>query len=205
MPRKAAAADGESAAAEPRRSSRIKDLPRTEVAPKKAPAKPRAKKEVKEGEEGEKPKRGRKRKEAPAENGEEKEEKEPAAKKAKPASKAAPGSKPASKAAKPASKASVKPASRATSKKPASKADGAAPVSAAAAVGETIAEDPEAESPPHRLVHLSTTPPPRPPLHTTPPLSFSLFLSHIYRVTCVYCMYVHSCVPRVSIPVPPFR
>jgi hypothetical protein len=141
MPRKAAAADGESAAAEPRRSSRIKDLPRTEVAPKKAPAKPRAKKEVKEGEEGEKPKRGRKRKEAPAENGEEKEEKEPAAKKvcvsslltyfgaklmymhlqAKPASKAAPGSKPASKVAKPASKASAKPASRATSKKPASK------------------------------------------------------------------------------------
>ncbi|KAJ7903018.1 hypothetical protein B0H13DRAFT_2335372 [Mycena leptocephala] len=85
-------------------------------------------------------------------------------------------------------------------------ADGAAPVSAAAAVGETIAEDPEAEAPANevRLVSYPLTsisplhsplrivsstclpPPPRPPLHTTPPLSFSLFLSHIYRVTCVY-------------------
>lgn len=45
MPRKAAAAtedSGESAA--PRRSSRIKDQPQAESAPKKAPAKPRAKK-----------------------------------------------------------------------------------------------------------------------------------------------------------------
>jgi hypothetical protein len=48
MPRKAAAADGETTSApagEPRRSSRIKDLPKAPhvVASKKTPAKPRAK------------------------------------------------------------------------------------------------------------------------------------------------------------------
>jgi len=52
MPRKAAAAtDG----SEPRRSTRIKDLPKSDP-PKKAPAKPRAKKA-----DGEAPKRGKKR------------------------------------------------------------------------------------------------------------------------------------------------
>jgi hypothetical protein len=52
MPRKApAATDG----AEPRRSSRIKDIPKPDP-PKKAPAKPRAKKA-----DGEAPKRGKKR------------------------------------------------------------------------------------------------------------------------------------------------
>lgn len=52
MPRKAApTTDG----SEPRRSSRIKDLPKPEP-PKKAPAKPRAKKA-----DGEAPKRGKKR------------------------------------------------------------------------------------------------------------------------------------------------
>jgi hypothetical protein len=46
MPRKAAASDGETApAGEPCRSTRIKDLPKAPhvVAPKKTPAKPRAK------------------------------------------------------------------------------------------------------------------------------------------------------------------
>lgn len=66
MPRKAAASsDG----AEPRRSTRIKDLPKSEP-PKKAPAKPRAKKA-----DGEAPKSGKKRK-ADEANGD-----EPAAKK----------------------------------------------------------------------------------------------------------------------------
>jgi hypothetical protein len=52
MPRKAAATtDG----SEPRRSSRIKDIPKPDP-PKKAPAKPRAKKA-----DGEAPKRGKKR------------------------------------------------------------------------------------------------------------------------------------------------
>ncbi|KAJ7489075.1 hypothetical protein FB451DRAFT_1166800 [Mycena latifolia] len=161
MPRKAAAAaDGETAAApggEPRRSSRIKDLPKVEAPVKKTP-KPRAKKEPKEGDE-DKPKRGRKRKDTTETNGDatapEDDAEAPPAKKAKPASKAAPGSKPPSKAAaakpaskasaKPASKASVKPASRAGSKKPASKAE-AAPVSSAPVVGETIAEETEAEA-----------------------------------------------------------
>lgn len=65
MPRKAAApvsTDG----AEPRRSARIKDIPKEDavVAPKKAPAKPRSKKEKAEGDDVEPaPKsRGRKRK-----------------------------------------------------------------------------------------------------------------------------------------------
>ncbi|KAJ7779085.1 hypothetical protein B0H16DRAFT_804114 [Mycena metata] len=113
MPRKAAA---DADAAEPRRSTRIKDLPKVDPPVKKAPAKPRAKKEPKEGDE-EKPKRGRKRKEPAAdaedaaeENGEA-EDGEPPAKKAKPASKAA-GSKPASKAA------SVKPATRQAASSP---------------------------------------------------------------------------------------
>ncbi|KAJ7220792.1 hypothetical protein GGX14DRAFT_676020 [Mycena pura] len=141
MPRKAAAAaDGETeTSAEPRRSSRIKEMPAVPTPPKKV-SKPRAKKEAKEGDD-EKPKRGRKRKESAAgeenaadaagEGEGEGDGEAPAAKKAKPAtptskppSKAAskPSSKPASKAsAKPASKASVKPASRAGSKKPASK------------------------------------------------------------------------------------
>ncbi|KAJ7100826.1 hypothetical protein B0H15DRAFT_1018125 [Mycena belliarum] len=199
MPRKAAAAaDGETpAAGEPRRSSRIKDLPKVDAAPKKV-AKPRAKKEAKEGEEGVKPKRGRKRKE-PDTNGDDAEDLP--AKKAKPASKAAPASKPASKAtskpaskvakpaskaakpaskaaagSKPASKASVKPASRAGSKKPASKAD-AAPASAAPNVGETIAEEAEAEAEAEAAAEAegeaATSRPPPPPFliasHAHPP------------------------------------
>jgi hypothetical protein len=77
MPRKAADTD-----AEPRRSSRIKELPKSE-APVKAAPKPRAKKEPKvAGEEGDKPKRGRKRKEAPKDDGEDADDAEaPAAKK----------------------------------------------------------------------------------------------------------------------------
>lgn len=72
MPRKAAVTEG---AAEPRRSTRIKDQPKPEPVVKKAPAKPRAKKAdkvEKEGEEKEeKPKaaRGRKRKNADEANG----------------------------------------------------------------------------------------------------------------------------------------
>jgi len=134
MPRKAAATtDG----AEPRRSSRIKDLPKPDL-PKKAPAKPRVKKA-----DGEAPKRGKKRA-AEEPNGA-----EPAAKKTKPASKAASkptskaAAKPASKAsAKPVSKASVKPASRAGSKKPVSKAE-AGDKGESAQVPETIAEETE--------------------------------------------------------------
>jgi len=66
MPRKAAAsADGTTDAAEPRRSSRIKDMPKPEPVVKK-PAKPRTKKADKEAKEGdeEKPKsaKGKKRK-----------------------------------------------------------------------------------------------------------------------------------------------
>lgn len=73
MPRKAAAAAGESGApaSEPRRSSRIKEQPKPEPVVKRAPAKPRVKKADKEKQEGEadkeeKPKsaRGKKRKEA---------------------------------------------------------------------------------------------------------------------------------------------
>lgn len=64
MPRKAAAAaDGESAA--PRRSTRIKDLPKPAPAAPKAPAKPRAKKAPAAKKEGaaaeEKPKSSKKR------------------------------------------------------------------------------------------------------------------------------------------------
>ncbi|KIM80208.1 hypothetical protein PILCRDRAFT_9759 [Piloderma croceum F 1598] len=131
MPRKApAATDG----AEPRRSSRIKDLPKTDP-PKKAPAKPRAKKA-----DGEAPKRGKKRA-AEDTNGA-----EPPAKKAKaaakPASKAA--AKPSSKAsAKPTSKASAKPTSRAGSKKPASKVE-AGDKADGANIPATIAEETEA-------------------------------------------------------------
>ncbi|KAJ7825811.1 hypothetical protein B0H14DRAFT_3874252 [Mycena olivaceomarginata] len=145
MPRKAAAADGESApAGEPRRSTRIKDLP-------KAP-------DVPNGEEA-----------ADEADG------EPAAKKTKPTSKAAPGSKPASKAAsvkpaskakpasKPASKASVKPASRAGSKKPASKADAAAPASAAAAWAR-----PSQRSPRRRPRRVRSNHPTAPPTRTHP-------------------------------------
>jgi hypothetical protein len=79
MPRKAAAKadNGSTDAAEPRRSSRIKDIPKPEPVAKK-PAKPRAKKadkekdETAEGEEAtEKPKsaRGKKRKEPEEANG----------------------------------------------------------------------------------------------------------------------------------------
>lgn len=77
MPRKAAAAPAEGATegAEPRRSTRIKDLPKPEPVVKKA-AKPRAKKADKDKEEKaedkeDKPKssRGRKRKEADEPNG----------------------------------------------------------------------------------------------------------------------------------------
>ena len=76
MPRKAAAAtEGGTGAAEPRRSSRIKDIPKPEPVVKKA-TKPRVKKADKDKEEkGEgkedKPKssRGRKRKEAEEPNG----------------------------------------------------------------------------------------------------------------------------------------
>jgi hypothetical protein len=81
MPRKAAAAaiDGATDSAEPRRSTRIKDLPKPEPVVKKA-AKPRVKKADKDKEEKaedkpedkeEKPKssRGRKRKEADEPNG----------------------------------------------------------------------------------------------------------------------------------------
>ena len=50
MPRKAAAATSEGEAAEPRRSSRIKDQPKPEPAPKKAPAKPKSTKKAKEAE-----------------------------------------------------------------------------------------------------------------------------------------------------------
>jgi hypothetical protein len=144
MPRKAAAAEG-GAESEPRRSSRIKDLPKApEAAPKKAPAKPRAKepkdKDAADGEKKEKPKRGRKRKEPAADEKEEangdaaegdeaaaeEEGAEPAAKKVcrlsmgcDKASEAnvVPQAKPASKAApasKPASKA--KPASKPASR-----------------------------------------------------------------------------------------
>jgi len=140
MPRKATVAtERATGGAEPRRSSRIKDLPKPEPVKKKS-AKPRAKKVEKDKEEqGEdnedKPKssRGRKRKEpeepngAPAGEGE-----EPPAKKvrsfiviedtiaeavpqAKPPSKAS--AKPTSKVAdKPSSKASAKPASTNTAK-----------------------------------------------------------------------------------------
>ncbi len=91
MPRKSAATKE---TAEPRRSSRIKEQPKSALAVKKAPAKPRVKKADKEAKadketkadaEG-KPKapRGRKRKAAEEVNGEEAEaesEKEPPAKK----------------------------------------------------------------------------------------------------------------------------
>ncbi|KAG5637065.1 hypothetical protein H0H81_005946 [Sphagnurus paluster] len=161
MPRKAAAAVDSTDAPEPRRSSRIKDLPKSEPVAKK-PAKPRVKKADKEKEETkdaaaedgaqaeakeEKPKsaRGRKRKAVDEPNGEAagtdgEAENAPPAKKAKPASKAASAkppskaaaaAKPASKASKPASKASAKPASTAAAK-PASGA-AAKPASTAAA------------------------------------------------------------------------
>jgi hypothetical protein len=75
MPRKAATApEGATDTAEPRRSSRIKDLPKPEQVVKK-PAKPRAKKADKDKEEktedkDDKPKsRGRKRKEPDEPNG----------------------------------------------------------------------------------------------------------------------------------------
>jgi uncharacterized membrane protein YdbT with pleckstrin-like domain len=88
MPRRAATAqEGAADSAEPRRSSRIKDLPKPEAAVKK-PAKPRAKKVDKDKEEKaedkeDKPKssRGRKRKEADEPNGAAAEEDEPPAKK----------------------------------------------------------------------------------------------------------------------------
>jgi len=130
MPRKAAAAtDG----SEPRRSTRIKDLPKSDP-PKKAPAKPRAKKA-----DGEAPKRGKKRA-AEDTNGA-----EPAAKKVKAAPKTtSKAAIPTSKAsAKPVSKASAKPASRAGSKKPASKAEPADKADVAQ-VPATIAEENEA-------------------------------------------------------------
>jgi len=90
MPRKAAASTEivDAGAAEPRRSSRIKDQPKAEVeAPvKKAPAKPKTKKAEKEGgaegDVAEKPKstKGRKRK-ADELNGDEGEAEKPASKK----------------------------------------------------------------------------------------------------------------------------
>lgn len=71
MPRKAAAGATATTDSEPRRSSRIKELPKAvEEVVKKAPAKPRAKKAEKvDGEEKPKAARGRKRKE-PAEDAE---------------------------------------------------------------------------------------------------------------------------------------
>ena len=85
MPRKAATAAGETGdAAPPRRSSRIKEQPKEAPAPKKAPAKPRAKKADKEGaDKEEKPKaaRGTKRKAGEEPNGAVEDEETPAAKK----------------------------------------------------------------------------------------------------------------------------
>ena len=85
MPRKAAAATGESGepALAPRRSSRIKDQPKEVVAPKKTP-KPRAKKADKEtADKEDKPKapKSNKRKAADEPNGEDAEAEAPAAKK----------------------------------------------------------------------------------------------------------------------------
>lgn len=86
MPRKAATATGESVepALAPRRSSRIKDQPKEVVAPKKVPAKPRAKKADKEAADKEdKPKapKSNKRKAADEPNGDGVEAEAPAAKK----------------------------------------------------------------------------------------------------------------------------
>jgi len=162
MPRKATAKSTEAGVdvSQPRRSSRIKEMPKPE--PVKKQTKPRQKKAAKEivdgVEEKTKGSKGRKRK-ATAEdedNGEAQGDAEqPAAKKtkpdskAKPTSKAKPSSKPASAAAKPASKASAKPASRAPSTKPASRGGSRKPHSkvgggdTSVAIGETIAEEPE--------------------------------------------------------------
>lgn len=86
MPRKAAAAateSGESAPA-PRRSTRIKEQPKEDAAPKKAPAKPRAKKADKVAtDKEEKPKstKAAKRKAADEPNGAAEGDEAPAAKK----------------------------------------------------------------------------------------------------------------------------
>lgn len=84
MPRKAATSSDEHAA-EPRRSTRIKELPKEEPAPKKAPAKPRVKKADKEGaEKEEKPKaapKSKKRKADDEPNGASEKEDAPPAKK----------------------------------------------------------------------------------------------------------------------------
>ncbi|KAG6878965.1 hypothetical protein C0992_006259 [Termitomyces sp. T32_za158] len=135
MPRKAAAAatEGSAEAPEPRRSSRIKDLPKPEP-PTKKPAKPRAKKADKdkqgEGEAKEdKPKsaRGKKRKEAEAEepNGEAEAEAEAEAGTEEP----------------PAKKVGFRSVLLRDVDVPV--VEGQEPVTT---VGETIAEDPEAEA-----------------------------------------------------------
>ncbi|KAJ6609737.1 hypothetical protein B0H10DRAFT_2225638 [Mycena sp. CBHHK59/15] len=154
MPRKAADAD----AAEPRRSSRIKDLP-----PVKKATKPRAK-EPKEGEEDKPMAAGGisaripPPRMAPTTPTHRPRRKYVLVVIAKPASKpvALAAAAKASKVAKPASKASVKPASKA-SVKPASKAPvkhassaaskaEAQSASAAAKIDQTIAEEAEAEA-----------------------------------------------------------
>ncbi len=69
MPRKAAASVGEESSA-PRRSTRIKEQPsKSDAAPKRAPAKPRAKKEAADKEEKPKSTRGTKRKAEDEPNG----------------------------------------------------------------------------------------------------------------------------------------
>lgn len=81
MPRKVAAPVGEDSSA-PRRSTRIKEQPRKQdPVPKKAPSKPRAKKEAADKEEKPKSARGNKRKAEDEPNGMGEDAEEPATKK----------------------------------------------------------------------------------------------------------------------------